>query len=452
VRMGLAMRETSVQSGMGQLPDGPDPLELVQGDMRRLKRKIKAVIDRNLGSGGETHPLLKSSSKDFFERSEKTWRPTVVLLLGQALAESLPASEREGYLDDCMVLAEIVEIMHTSTVIHDTVLEDFDSLEKGNPAHMIYSSSVAGNKVSILAGDFLLARASVLLSSLRNTQVVEIMAGALEAIMIGQMGLHRPSGGLSTAKYIRTVEDRTSRLLASGCLCAALVAGHEGGSEIAEAAEAVGMKLGTGYQITRDMLVTESNYEKLWKKINGCVDEGKEVQFDEYEINEPLQRASCLIYALEHKDEMRRTVEGEGGFKDVGLLLSAREAIEETDAVGVMRGMATENASEGIEALQKLPKSPARDALCVLAHYVVHPSQDRLQRNNYKDGAYIEPDHSLDKGATMWGTQLAKAKKGAKVGLFSTLTAKVNEKITAAGLKRRLGSLGGSKATKRGEE
>lgn len=51
------------------------------------------------------------------------------------------------------------------------VLEDWEALEKGNPAHRMYSSSMAGNKVSILAGDFLLARASVLLASLRNTRV-----------------------------------------------------------------------------------------------------------------------------------------------------------------------------------------------------------------------------------------------------------------------------------------
>lgn len=40
------------------------------------------------------------------------------------------------FKDDAMIIAEIVEIMHTSSLIHDTVLEDFDALEKGNPAHM----------------------------------------------------------------------------------------------------------------------------------------------------------------------------------------------------------------------------------------------------------------------------------------------------------------------------
>ena len=49
--------------------------------MKRLKAKIKGVIERKLGSGDSTHPLLKRSSKDFFERKEKTWRPMAALLL-----------------------------------------------------------------------------------------------------------------------------------------------------------------------------------------------------------------------------------------------------------------------------------------------------------------------------------------------------------------------------------
>ena len=63
---------------MGAKPDGPDPILFTQSDMRLLKKRIKGVIERNLGSGDSTHPLLKSSSKDFFERSEKAWRPMVL--------------------------------------------------------------------------------------------------------------------------------------------------------------------------------------------------------------------------------------------------------------------------------------------------------------------------------------------------------------------------------------
>ena len=152
---------------MGSTPEGPDPVQLTQSDMRLLKKRIKGVIERNLGSGDSTHPLLKSSSKDFFERSEKAWRPMVLaqirlmcmpqptsllefydlpwrkylmsrcdgvaaqmtLLLSNAIAAlkaqgsagESSSARPDAHHDDAMTVSEIVEIMHTSTLIHDTV-------------------------------------------------------------------------------------------------------------------------------------------------------------------------------------------------------------------------------------------------------------------------------------------------------------------------------------------
>mmetsp|Transcript_47323 Transcript_47323/g.115236 ORF Transcript_47323/g.115236 Transcript_47323/m.115236 type:complete len:510 (-) Transcript_47323:146-1675(-) len=411
-----------IEEILGEKPTDVDPMSMAQPDMRRLKRKIKGVIERNLGSGGETHPLLKSSSKDFFERSEKTWRPMIALLLAMAVgehAETVKTTNSHGnpsFFDDAMVIAEIVEIMHTSTVIHDTVLEDFEALEKGNPAHRLYSSSMAGNKVSILAGDFLLARASVLLASLRNTEVVEIMAGALEAIMKGQMQLHRPvEQDLSVATYIRNIEFRTAHLIASGCQCAAIVAGHPSSSPVAKAAYDFGLNIGIAYQVTRDMSVTEKNYEKLWKKLKQCMAKGEPVVFDAYELNEPLQRASTLIYSIEREPELEAVVRQ--GFKTVDQLLDARQAIERNDAVASMRRKACEHAKLAIEALALLPPGEAREALTLMSHYVVEPGQARLQRDNYQEGVFVQPDES-EKGQ-MWGTQLREAKKSAQMGFFN---------------------------------
>lgn len=142
-------------------------------------------------------------------------------------------------------------------VIHDTVLEDYEAFEKGNMAHRIYSSSIAGNKISILAGDFLLSRASVLLSSLRNTEIVEIMAGALESIMLAQMQLHRPvdNAALGMDAYVSSLNTRSGNLVACGCQCAAMVAGHARNSDVASAAFDYGLNLGVTYQIVKDLQV-----------------------------------------------------------------------------------------------------------------------------------------------------------------------------------------------------
>jgi len=385
--------------------------------MKRLKAKIKGVIERKLGSGESTHPMLKTSSKDFFERPEKTWRPMAALLL----AKSMPLNgvERDAFLSDAMIMAEIIEIMHTSTVIHDTVLEDYQALEKGNVAHRMYSSSMAGNKVSILAGDFLLSRASVLLASLRNTAVVEIMAGALEAIMKGQMHLHRPmhtSAGME--QYLRVVDTRTGHLLAAGCLCIALIGGHKRDSEVAEAAYDFGLNLGSAYQITSDLRETERNYEKLLSKMQECLqDDALQCSFDPYELNEPLQRAGPLMYAADVYPELKDAALN--GFDDVGALLRARELIAECQAVDAVRKMAADRAERAAGALGSFGEGGEQAALRALCAYAIEPQQTRLQRKNYdKTGQFVQPTDK-PKSGTQLAAALKDAKKGAKLGMFS---------------------------------
>ena len=67
-----------------------------------------------------------------------------------------------------------------ASLIHDDVLDEADTRRGGLAVHTMYS-----NKVAVLAGDYLLARASVLLARLQNFQVVEVMAGALDALVQG---------------------------------------------------------------------------------------------------------------------------------------------------------------------------------------------------------------------------------------------------------------------------
>jgi geranyl diphosphate synthase len=47
--------------------------------------------------------------------------------------------------------------------------------------------TLQGNKLAILAGDFLLARASVSLAALRNTQIVELLSQVLEHLVTGEI-------------------------------------------------------------------------------------------------------------------------------------------------------------------------------------------------------------------------------------------------------------------------
>jgi len=75
-------------------------------------------------------------------------------------------------------LGQITEMIHVASLIHDDVLDEADTRRGGAAVHTMYT-----NKVAVLAGDYLLARASVLLARLQHFQVVEVMASALDALV-----------------------------------------------------------------------------------------------------------------------------------------------------------------------------------------------------------------------------------------------------------------------------
>ena len=81
-------------------------------------------------------------------------------------------------------LAEITEMIHAASLLHDDVIDLADSRRGARAAHKIY-----GNKVAVLAGDFLLARSSVLLAKLGDIRVVELLATVLEEMVTSETAL-----------------------------------------------------------------------------------------------------------------------------------------------------------------------------------------------------------------------------------------------------------------------
>ena len=83
------------------------------------------------------------------------------------------------------------------------------------------------NKVAVLAGDYLLARASVLLARLQHLQVVEVMASALDALVQGEIMQARSSKEeLTDMKfYLRKSYFKTASLICSACKSSALLSG-----------------------------------------------------------------------------------------------------------------------------------------------------------------------------------------------------------------------------------
>jgi geranyl diphosphate synthase len=79
-------------------------------------------------------------------------------------------------------IAEITELIHVASLLHDDVIDNASTRRGLKALNLVF-----GNKLAILAGDFLLARASVSLAALRNTEVIELLSQVIEHLVSGEI-------------------------------------------------------------------------------------------------------------------------------------------------------------------------------------------------------------------------------------------------------------------------
>ncbi len=268
-------------TGSKKIETLPDPFKMVEKELQPFSDSIKELVSTD-------QPILSMAAKHFFEkRHGKRFRPTIVQLMAKAVAHATPeqvngvtkhhhedrngkgeyqfngASDVEGGVVTAdshkgsdvwrrqAQLGQIVEMIHVASLIHDDVLDEADTRRGGEAVHKLYS-----NKVAVLAGDYLLARASVLLARLENTAVVQIMATALESLVAGEiMQLKSPPESLLEMEtYLRKSYYKTASLICYACRSVALLGGHAYDSTVATACEEFGFHLGLAYQIQDDIL------------------------------------------------------------------------------------------------------------------------------------------------------------------------------------------------------
>jgi len=231
---------------------------------------------------GSDHPVLEACAKYFFELDGgKKIRPTMVLLISRAVAAHAPAqgvngsraftstSESSTPLPSQKRLAEITEMIHTASLFHDDVIDEADE-RRGVPS----INKIYGNKMAILAGDFLLARASVSLARLRNIEVVELLSTVIEHLVKGEVMQSRPqalvdgsgtgeNGQAALEYYLHKNFYKTGSLMANSCRAAVLLAG--GGDALQNQAFAYGRHVGLAFQLVDDVLDFEQTSETLGK-------------------------------------------------------------------------------------------------------------------------------------------------------------------------------------------
>lgn len=161
-------------------------------------------------------------------------------------------------------LAQIVEMIHVASLLHDDVI-DRSPLRRGVPS----APAAFGNKFSVLAGDFLLGRASAALSRLGEMEVVELISSVIanlvegEILQMGRVGAEKLGDGVGfddgqagTALsgdvwnvYLKKTYLKTASLMAKGARAAVVLGGTKEGEIWKEVGYAYGRNIGIAFQV-----------------------------------------------------------------------------------------------------------------------------------------------------------------------------------------------------------
>ena len=311
--------------------------ELAAGDMQRVDTLIRTRLASDV-------VLINQIAEHIIAGGGKRLRPMLHVL----------AAGAAGYAGDKHVkLAAIVEFIHTSTLLHDDVVDESD-LRRGRKT----ANALWGNAASVLVGDFLYSRSFQLMVELDDMRIMRILADTTNTIAEGEVLqlLNIGNADVDEAAYLAVIERKTAVLFAAATELGGLLGGLP--DDQVAALRSYGMELGYAFQIADDLLDYVSDADTLGKNIGDDLAEGKPTLPLIYALqNASPEQVQSLRHAIEH-----------GGLDSLDRIIAS---IRDSGALERTRERAEQHARAARAALDSLPASAHRDALLALADYSV---------------------------------------------------------------------------------
>ncbi|KAI3876767.1 hypothetical protein MKX03_037434 [Papaver bracteatum] len=337
-----------------------DPFSLVADELSLIGNRLREMVV------SVEVPKLASAAGYFFEVGVegKRFRPTILLLMASALNVSvLPGSKPDTVTNFSNELrtrqqriAEITEMIHVASLLHDDVLDDAET-RRG----VLSVNFSMGNKLSVLAGDFLLSRACVALTSLNNLEVISLVSEVIEHLVTGETMQMASTleQRCNMDHYMRKTYYKTASLIANSCRTIAILAGQTSEAEIL--AYNYGKHLGLAYQLIDDVLDFTGTSTSLGKGSLSDIRHGI--------ITAPI------LFAIEEIPELQKVIDR--GFNDPRDVDISLEYLGKSRGIQRAIELATEHANLAASAINSLPQSGddkvriSRRALVDLTHIII---------------------------------------------------------------------------------
>lgn len=184
-------------------------------------------------------PLLNRIMRFIVNRKGKQLRPMFVLLSAKLCGPVNDTTYRA---------ASLVELLHSATLVHDDVVDE--SLERRG---FFSTYALWKSKVSVLVGDYLLAKGMLLSLDHDDYRVLKLLSNAIRQMSEGELLQMEKSRSLNfeEATYFEIIKGKTASLLASACASGVWSTTQD--EAITEKMRLFGEKVGMAFQIKDDL-------------------------------------------------------------------------------------------------------------------------------------------------------------------------------------------------------
>ena len=232
-------------------------------------------------------PLLDRIMRFIVNRKGKQLRPRFVFLSARLCGPINESTYRA---------ASLVELLHTATLVHDDVVDE--SLERRG---FFSTYALWKNKISVLVGDYLLAKGLLLSLDHNDFRILQLLSGAVRKMSEGELLQIEKARTLNLEEqvYFEIIRNKTASLLASSCAAGAF--SSSGDEVVTEKLNRFGEAVGVAFQIKDDLF--DYGNENTGKPTGNDLKEKKltlPLIYTLNTVNKPLRRE--LIYIIKNQN------------------------------------------------------------------------------------------------------------------------------------------------------
>ena len=305
--------------------------------------RIEDLMATELGKADE---LMADAVQHLFQAGGKRFRPLFTVLSAQL------GPDPDAW--QVTVAGAVIESVHLATLYHDDVMDEAQVRRGADSANARW-----GNNIAILAGDYLFATASRLVSQF-GPDAVRVIADTFAQLVTGQMRETRGAaeGVDAVEHYLKVVYEKTACLIAASGTFGATFSGAD--DEQIERLGRLGGIVGTAFQISDDIIDIDSDPDESGKFPGTDLREGVHTLPVLFALRETGPDADRL------RELLKGPVEADDAVAEALALLRSSRGI--TQAKEIVAGYAAQARDE----LAKLPDLPGRVALANLVDYTIN--------------------------------------------------------------------------------